>query len=92
MNRYERKMEHKRTMKRRRLIEAGFEERFLRGDKYWKEFYLSGRKGLAKDESNRRVRAVYRELLAVLADGGEDVPALQRAEYRKIYDYWWTVW
>ena len=87
MNRYERKMRHKREMKRRWKNKlGGYGE-------YWKEFYLSGVREYAKEAGNRRVRAMYRDLLAVVDDeNSEDLIAMSQAEYRKYFDYAWTIW
>lgn len=48
------------------------------GEKYMDKFYLSGRKGFAKRQSNKKVRK------------SNNFP-LKGGGYRKVYDYWWEV-
>lgn len=63
------------------------------GYKYWKEFYLSGRRRIAKDRTNRAIRAFYRMLLSTLSETtADDIPCLRCADYEKMSDYEWTVY
>ena len=53
-------------------------DRMGREDKvYYKRFYLSGPRKFAKRETNRKYRK-SKELL-------------QGCAYRRVYDYWWTL-
>jgi hypothetical protein len=55
---------------------------------YWKRYYFSGRRKFAKRCTNSRIRARERTLIH-----REDADvALHGAEYRKMFDYNWTVW
>lgn len=73
---HKRKREDKRRLKY--MVNKQYDEE---NDNYYhKRYYLSGRKSFAKKMSNKKVRK-YRPY----------VP-LKGAEYRKVYDYWWTVY
>lgn len=60
------------------------------GYTYWNQFYLSGRRGFAKRETNRRIRRKYRELIA--NEHPDNIPTPKGADYEKEFDYPWTVW
>lgn len=67
---------------------------------YWRRYDLSARRAIAREMTNRAIRARYRNLLSclededieALSDALEDIRALRNAEYQKAYDYNWTVW
>lgn len=61
------------------------------GYQYWTEFYLSGPKSYAKECTNRKIRAKYRDLF----NSGEDhdhIMGLKGSQYEKEFDFWWTVY
>lgn len=60
------------------------------GWEYWQQWYISGRRKFAKKCSNKRIRQKYR-IMSEHMDH-DDVPAPQRADYEKEYDYAWTIW
>lgn len=102
INRYENKRNHKRHIKRKFSTGwfcCGSSEASYDGiirdcenlgweiPKYWKVYYLSGPRKMAKQQTSRRIRRIYREMLK---DG--EAYALSNAAYRKTFDYCWTVW
>ena len=60
------------------------------GFAYWQKCYLSGCRKLAKDATNRKIRAMYRGMMANMDP--DDVPALMQADYEKVFDYQYTLW
>ncbi len=60
------------------------------GYTYWDQFYLSGRRRFAKQETNRRIRRKYRELIS--NEHPDNIPTLRGADYEKEFDYTWTIW
>ena len=60
------------------------------GFEYWQLCYLSGPRGFAKRCTNRKIRNRYREMIAHMDP--EDVPAYQRSDYEKEFDYHHTIW
>ena len=85
VNRYANKKKHKRKMKRW----SGYLND-LDGLPYWKTYYLSGRRGFAKEWTNRRLRSKFREEVA--QQDYENMSAPHCGEYRKHFDYAWTIW
>ena len=62
------------------------------GFEYWKTFYLSGLRKFAKQCSEGVIRAQYRNMLSKIdADDMEDIPALCGSEYKRVFDYDWTI-
>lgn len=53
--------------------------------------YISGCRKIAKEATNRAIRAKYRNNLKDMADP-EEVEAMSNAEYRRQYDYANTIW
>lgn len=63
------------------------------GFDYWKTLYLSGKRKFAKRCSNSIIRARYRDILKNIdIENIEDIPALCGSEYRRLFDYNWTIW
>jgi len=63
------------------------------GYNYWKHVYLSGLRSDAKHNTNRAIRAMYRDMLNVLDhDALEDIQIMNGSDYEKIYDYDWYIW
>lgn len=101
MNRYERKMKHKFEMKKNFANrwyygegnDASWTQLIIRNPsvQYWKYWSYSARKRFAKIQTNRLIRAAYRNIL-VDDDHELDVGfGKKKSYYRKIFDYWWTV-
>lgn len=62
---------------------------------YWKEYYLSGRRNYSKFSTNRKIRQMNRSICqsAMQLEDAEDCGVQMRnADYRKYFDYDWTVW
>lgn len=60
------------------------------GYTYWNRCYLSGRRKFAKQNTNRRIRSQFRDLIA--NEHPDNIPALRGADYEKWYDYMWTIY
>ena len=99
INHYANKMIHKRHQKnkyRRNWIGdlryASWEDYLAHEDdlKYWKEWYLSGPRKFASDCTNSKIRAGFRSDLA--NEDYEDMYAPQHSDYKKYFDYAWSVW
>ena len=102
MNRYANKMIHKRKLKDKfrndwfRRPCASWEDYAAHRDeyfddlRYWRISYDSGVRKFASDCSNSRLRSEYKNELAHV--DYEDMYAPQHADYRKHFDYWWTIW
>lgn len=63
--------------------------------RYWKDYSLSGPRQYAKDCTNSKLRAVIRDEVArALKDAEfmETCESMRGAQYRKRYDYDWTIW
>ena len=54
--------------------------------RYWQRTYISGRKRVAKRQTNSRLRQRYR--VAVKKKAPDDVEAPRQSDYRKAYDWW----
>lgn len=61
-----------------------------RGWEYWKTYYLSGRRQMAKKYTDKCIRQKYRQMIHHYDP--EDVTAPRGADYEKEYDYFWTIW
>lgn len=57
---------------------------------YWRNYTLSGPRAFAKRCTNRKIRTDGR-MIARCADE-ESAYAPQRGNYRRVFDYDWTVW
>ena len=102
VNRYANKMKHKRVLKNRyrRLWFRGYTaaswEDYVAHAKewdrleYWTTYYLSGVKDFSRDRTNGNLRTTFREEKA--RGDYEAMHAPQHGEYRKYFDYWWTVY
>lgn len=55
--------------------------------KYWKLYYVSGSRKLAKMSTNRKIRQRFRDMPI-----DEDTTACRNSDYRRTEDYWWIVW
>lgn len=63
------------------------------GYDYWTHCYLTGPRKVAKDGTNGVIRSEYRQLLNTFSDEcADDIVAPQNSDYRKMFDYNWTVW
>ena len=63
------------------------------GYRYWRNYYLSGTRKFAKESTNRKIRAKYRDLIRNKPiEYLSDVPAPQGSDYEKEFDYFWTLW
>lgn len=102
INHYANKMIHKRKLKdkyRRSWIGnprcASWEDYFAHADdwddlKYWKEWYLSGSRRFAKCCTNSALRSGFREEFS--HEDYENMYAPQNSEYKRLFDYMWSVW
>lgn len=102
INHYANKMIHKRKLKDKYCRSwignprcASWEDYFAHADdwddlKYWKEWYLSGPRRFAKCCTNSALRSGFREEFS--QEDLEDLYAPQHGEYRKSFDYMWSVW
>ena len=63
------------------------------GYEYWHHCYLSGSRGYAKSCTNRRIRAMYRDMLRSMdEETSEDIQPMRGADYEKAFDYDWVIW
>ena len=62
-------------------------------DRY-KKIYLSGCRKYAKEQTNSMIRAQYRDLSPIdILDLDDDAIIVMRAgDYKKVFDYDWTIW
>lgn len=60
------------------------------GYNYWVDFSLTGPRQYAKYCTNRKIRAMYRNLAS--HPDHEHVPALRGSQYEKEFDYEYTIW
>ena len=56
---------------------------------YWKDYSRSDLRQEAKRQTNRALR---REFKDILRNEFDDFPKLASGEYKRYYDYGWTVW
>jgi len=63
---------------------------------YWNRYELSGKRRIAKENTNAVLRARYRNLTkqVLISDleGIEDIDAPQNSDYEKYFDYWWFIY
>ena len=63
---------------------------------YWKEYHISGARRYAKDETNNKVRSDWRadasRALSLYDIDDDETYVLRNSDYRKTFDYFWTVW
>ena len=61
---------------------------------YWKEYSLSGPRTLAKEQTNRALRREFKNQsrMIMIDDEYDYVSYLSNGNYRKYFDYDWTVW
>lgn len=64
---------------------------------YWRDFSLSGPRAYAKQQTNSVLRSRFKAekkeiLMAYDVDDLEYLPRLTNSNYRKYYEYKWTVW
>ena len=102
VNRYANKMIHKRNLKRKYLIGGLFWRGYISWEqyvgcadgrdwlRYWDTFYISGRRGYARYCSRRKIRADFRQQVA--HGDYENMYAPHGGQYKKFFDYAWTVW
>ena len=102
INHYANKMKHKRVQKNRYRRKyfggyraASWKDYVAHADEwddleYWRDYYLSGVKAFARDRTNGVLRTRFREEAA--RGNYDDMSAPHHADYRKHFDYWWTVW
>lgn len=60
------------------------------GYDYWKIYYISGRKTYAKQNTNKRIRSMYRNMLK--NKDFEDIEAYTGSDYEKTYDYCYEIY
>lgn len=60
------------------------------GFNYWQYDDISGRRKFAKKQTNKTIRAKHRGLMANMDP--EEVVADRGNDYRKEFDYNWTIW
>lgn len=60
------------------------------GYKYWRRWYLSGNRKIARRSTERKIRQVFREMLHRMDP--EDVRGDSNSDYRKRHDFWWEIW
>ena len=102
-NRYSRKCRHKDIMKKNfcaswhRDYSKGAWNRIKNQEtdkwwayKYWLTYYVSGCRKVAKRATNKKIRSKYRDI--VNAAEFDTLTALSNADYRKYFDYNWTIW
>ena len=71
-----------------RLMEDYYRQR---GEfKYWQYCDISGRRKFAKQQTNRSIRAKYRDQIA--NEDPDEIVALNGNDYRKEWDYDWEIW
>lgn len=102
MNRYANKMIHKRKQKKkytrsyfRGYRGASWEDYCAHAEEwddleYWKEWYLSGSRKFASECTNSKLRSCLKNDLSHM--DYEEMYAPQHGEYKKFFDYAWTVW
>ena len=61
-------------------------------EQYWRHAYISGPRKYAKEETNRKVRAYWKNELAHCEDWEDFDSNMQNTDYQKHFDYAWTVW
>ena len=81
VNRYEAKMIHKR--KQKRLYRRYFWGRGLKGNS-WEDYVAH-----ADEDDNSKLRSMFKDEYAH-ADY-EDICSLHHSQYKKYFDYWWTI-
>ena len=60
---------------------------------YWKDYSRSNLRTHAKKQTNKAVRREFtNQHSKILLTDGEDFPRLTNGDYRRYYDYNWTVW
>ena len=64
---------------------------------YWKDYSLTEQRSMAKNQTNRTLRREfnnYKNLICLedIEDFMDYMPYLSNADYRKYFDYAWTVW
>ena len=63
------------------------------GYEYWQSVYLTGPRKIAKDGTNSAIRSMYRDMLNTIdVEYADEIDALNNADYRKYFDYDWTIW
>lgn len=60
------------------------------GWEYWRQWYISGRRRIAKKYTDKRIRQKYRQMIHRYDP--DDVTAPRGSDYEKEYDYAWTIW
>lgn len=102
MNRYANKMIHKRKQKKKYMRSyfrgyrgASWEDYCAHAEEwddleYWKEWYLSGSRKFASECTNSKLRSCLKNDLSHM--DYEEMYAPQHGEYKKFFDYAWTVW
>ena len=99
---YHRKREHKRKLKKSHLLAwfwrrprcASWEDfachaKWPRDVEYWRRYYSSGERRFARFCSERTIRSKFRDMIC--RGDFEDLYAPSHADYRKEFDFWWTV-
>lgn len=58
---------------------------------YWRGYYSSGRRKVAKWQSTMISRASVRKLKELSMEELEDVATMTRGQEKKAFDFWWTI-
>ena len=61
-------------------------------EQYWRHAYISGPRKYAKEETNSKVRAYWRNELAHCEDWEDLDSNMQNTDYQKHFDYAWTIY
>lgn len=61
-------------------------------EQYWRHAYISGPRKYAKEETNSKVRAYWRNELAHCEDWEDFDSNMQNTDYQKHFDYAWTIY
>ena len=90
--------QHKRKLKDKQYRSAWRDDYLsYRNWPYWKQLYISGVKKYANDYTEEALRSEFRNvkhiiLYAIDEDELDDVVYYDGADYRKCFDYEWTIW
>ena len=60
------------------------------GWEYWRIYYVTGRRKIAKKYTNKAIRQKYR--MTLHTEDLEDIQAMKGSDYEKEFDYAWTIW
>ena len=61
-------------------------------EQYWRHDYISESRKYAKEETNSKIRAYWRNELAHCEDWEDLDSNMQNTDYQKYFDYAWTIY